>query len=141
MKKESKPFYKGNGNHNILQLESLCNDFKSFTEAQQLKIQELETKLEQQSFNNKHNLSIDQKVSDKIEELKKELVNKTYDLRIAKIHKEESLIRIIDESPYILVRNNKNQLVWNETIIDPLRTKRYRPVSIEDAISRGFRVY
>ena len=38
-----------------------------------LKIKELEKELEQQRFNNKHNLSIDQAVADKIEQLEKEL--------------------------------------------------------------------
>ena len=38
------------------------------------KIKELEKELEQQRFNNKHNLSIDQTVADKIEELEKRLV-------------------------------------------------------------------
>ena len=37
------------------------------------KIKELEKELEQQRFNNKHNLSIDQTVADKIEQLEKEL--------------------------------------------------------------------
>jgi len=37
------------------------------------KIKELEKELEQQRFNNKHNLSIDQTVADKIKELEKEL--------------------------------------------------------------------
>ena len=66
------PFYKGDGNHSIAELQKLCNDFKEYCYQKQLKIQELEKELHQQRFNNKHNLSIDQTIADKIQSLEQE---------------------------------------------------------------------
>ena len=50
--------------------------YASFLEHAEAKIDKLERELEQQRFNNKHNLSIDQKISDQVAELEKE--NKKY---------------------------------------------------------------
>lgn len=99
-------------------------------------VQKLTRELEQQRFNNKHNLSIDQKISDEMVELSK----LKYDLRIGKVHKREELIRVIDDKPYILDKDSKKGIVWCETIVPKERFKRFRPVTVEEALSRGFTV-
>jgi len=95
----------------------------------------LKRELHQQRFNNKHNLSIDQKIADEMESLRK----LKYDLRIGKIHKREELIRVINGEPHILDKT-KEGIVWVGTIIPPDRFKRFRPVTVEEALSRGFNV-
>jgi hypothetical protein len=141
----------------------------NFTKAEVVKhIEKLERELDQQRFNNKHNLSIDQKVADQmkhleeesakahgmaaknfengvkvlaeLEEVKKTNKGLNYDLRIGKIHKKEELIKIIDDQPYLLDREGKNY-VWTQTIIAPDRFKRFRPVTVEEALTRGFNVF
>jgi hypothetical protein len=61
----------------VITTETSASSFKKGWDASwnflQSKIDELEKELHQQRFNNKHNLSIDQKIADKIESQRKEI--------------------------------------------------------------------
>jgi len=82
------------GNYNNATRDEQVGEFsaKAAYNHQQLKIdklekenKELKAELEQQRFNNKHNLSIDQKVADRIKELEKS--NETLNKRCADLEK------------------------------------------------------